>query len=139
MFCRNLLKLRITVQPMMQKARVVEPKTQCSFVDSYESSVGLSVWWVWLEPFARCTCIDRNCCKFLAQLCWLPPWLERSSHLCTPTTSPFRPTLGLEVYEFYLNLLSFSVFLPSLLWKPKNLDFYCFNVKCILLVKWAKF
>ena len=37
MFCQNLLKLRITVQPVMQKARVVEPKTQCSFVDSHES------------------------------------------------------------------------------------------------------
>ena len=45
MFCRNLLKLRITVQPVMQKARVVEPKTQCSFVDSHESSVGELVWW----------------------------------------------------------------------------------------------
>ena len=37
MFCWNSLKLRITVQPVMQKAR--EPKTQCSFVDSHESSV----------------------------------------------------------------------------------------------------
>ena len=39
----NLLKLRITVhdQPVMQK--VVEPKTQCSFVDSHEGSVGDSV------------------------------------------------------------------------------------------------
>ena len=33
----------------------------------------------------------------------------------TLTTSPSRPTLGLEVYEFYLNLLSFSVFVPSFL------------------------
>ena len=33
--------------------------------------------------------------------------------LSTPSTSPSRPTLGLEVHEFYLNLLSFSVFLPS--------------------------
>ena len=40
MFCRNWLKLRITVQPVMQKARVVEPKTQRSFVDSHETSVG---------------------------------------------------------------------------------------------------
>ena len=138
MFCRNSLKLRIIVQPIMQKARVVEPKTQCSFFDSYKSSVGVLVWWAWLEPFARCTCVDWSCCKFLAQLWWLPPWLERSSHICTPT-SPFRPTLGLEVYEFYLNSLSFSVFLPSLSWKSKNLVCYLFNVKCILLVKWAKF
>ena len=139
MFCRNSLKLRTTVQPVIQKARVVEPKTQCSFVDSYKSSVGESVLWAWLEPFAKCTHIDRNCCKVLAQLWWLPPWLERSSRLCTPTTSPFRPTLGLEVYEFYLNSLSFSVFLPSLSWKSKNLVCYHFNVKCILLVKWEKF
>ena len=138
MFCRNLLKLRTTVQPVIQKARVVEPKTQCSFVDSYESSVGESVQWAWLEPFARCTRIDQNCCKFLALLWWLPPWLEMSSCLCTPTTSPFRPTLGLEVYEFYLNLLSLFVFLPSLLWMSKILVCYHFNVKCILLVKWAK-
>ena len=34
MFCRNWLKLRITFQPVMQKARVVEEKTQRSFVDS---------------------------------------------------------------------------------------------------------
>ena len=33
----------------------------------------------------------------------------------TPSTSPYRPTLGQEVYEFYYNLLSFSVFLPSFL------------------------
>ena len=40
MFCRNWLKLRITFQPVMQKARVVEPKTQCSFFDSYETMGG---------------------------------------------------------------------------------------------------
>ena len=40
MFCWNLLKLKITVQPVMQKASMVEPKTQCSFVDRHESSVG---------------------------------------------------------------------------------------------------
>ena len=34
------LKLRITVQPVIQKARMVEAKTQCRFVDSHESSVG---------------------------------------------------------------------------------------------------
>ena len=44
MFCQNWLKLRITVQPVMQKARVVKPKTQCSFVDSHESIVGELVW-----------------------------------------------------------------------------------------------
>ena len=37
-------ELRITVQPVMQKARVIGPKTQCSFIDSHESSVGESVW-----------------------------------------------------------------------------------------------
>ena len=36
MFCRNLLKLRITFQAVMQKARVVEPKTLRIFVDSHE-------------------------------------------------------------------------------------------------------
>ena len=40
MFCQNWLKLRITVQPVMQKERVIEPKTQHSFVDSHESCVG---------------------------------------------------------------------------------------------------
>ena len=48
-FCWNWLKLRITVQPVMQKARVVEPKTQCRFVDNHESSVGELVWWAWLQ------------------------------------------------------------------------------------------
>ena len=36
----NWLKLRITFQPVMQKARVVEPKTQHSFVDSRETMWG---------------------------------------------------------------------------------------------------
>ena len=58
------VKLRITVQPVMQKARVVEPKTQRKFVDSHESSVRELVWWAWLQPFAKC--IDLKCCKFLA-------------------------------------------------------------------------
>ena len=51
----GILKLRTTVQPFMQKARVVEPKMQHSFIDSHESSVGgwESVWWAWLQPFAR--------------------------------------------------------------------------------------
>ena len=40
MFCRNSLKLRITFQPIMQKARGVEPKTQRSFVDSHETMWG---------------------------------------------------------------------------------------------------
>ena len=39
-FCRNWLKLRITFQPLMQKARVVEPKTHGSFVDSHETMWG---------------------------------------------------------------------------------------------------
>ena len=60
-FCRNWLKLRITVQPVMQEARVIEPKTQHRFVNSHESSVGELVWWAWLQPFARC--IDLKCCK----------------------------------------------------------------------------
>ena len=64
MFCRNSLKLRITVQPVMQKAMVVEPKSQHSFVDSHKSSVGESIWWAWPQPFARC--IDLKCYKFLA-------------------------------------------------------------------------
>ena len=46
---------RSAPEPVMQKARVAEPKTQCSFVDSHESSVGESVWWAWPQPFARCT------------------------------------------------------------------------------------
>ena len=74
MFCQNSLKLRITVQLVMQKARMIEPKTQCSFVDSHESSVGESVWWAWPQPFTRC--IDLKCCRFLARLWWLPPGLE---------------------------------------------------------------
>ena len=40
MFCRNWLKLRITFQPLMQKARVVEQKTQRCFVDSCETMWG---------------------------------------------------------------------------------------------------
>ena len=76
-FCWNWLKLRVTVQLVMQKARVVEPKTQRRFVDSHESSVGELVWWAWLQPFARF--IDMKCCKVLAKLWWLPPGPERSS------------------------------------------------------------
>ena len=49
MFFWNWLKLRITVQPVMQKARVVEPKTLCKFVDSHKSSVGELVWLAWLH------------------------------------------------------------------------------------------
>ena len=40
MFCLNWLKLRITFQPVMQKARVVEPKPQHSFVNSCETMWG---------------------------------------------------------------------------------------------------
>ena len=39
-FCRNWLKLRITFQPLMQKARVVEQKTQRGYVDSRETMWG---------------------------------------------------------------------------------------------------
>ena len=70
MFCWNSL-------PVMQKARVVEPKNQCSFVDSLEGTEGESVWWAWPQSFA--TCIDLKLCKNLARLWWLPPGLERSS------------------------------------------------------------
>ena len=45
--------LGIAIQPVMQKARMVEQKTQTNFVDSHESSVGESVWWAWPQPFAR--------------------------------------------------------------------------------------
>ena len=40
MFCRNWLKQRITFHPVMQKARVVEQKTQRCFVDSLETMWG---------------------------------------------------------------------------------------------------
>ena len=79
MFCQNSLKLRITVQPAMQKARMVEPKTQRSFVDNHESSVGESVWWACPQPFARC--IDLKCYKFWPNFAWwLPPGVEKSSY-----------------------------------------------------------
>ena len=61
MFSRNSLNLRITVQPVMQKARVIEPETQH---DRHESIVGELVWWAWPQSFARC--IDLKYCKFLA-------------------------------------------------------------------------
>ena len=56
--------------------------------------------------FARC--IDLKCCKFLVASSWVGEVFPY-----TLSTSPSRPTFGLEVYEFYLNLLPFSVFLPS--------------------------
>ena len=114
MFCRNSLKLRITVQPVMQKARVVEQKTQHSFADSHESNVGKSVWWAWPQQFARC--IDLKCCKFFGLTLMASSWAGEVFP-SIPLTSPSRPTLGLEVYEFHLNLLSYSVFLPSFLLK----------------------
>ena len=77
MFCWNSLKLRITFQPLMQKARVVKPKTQHNFAESHESSVGESVWWAWAQLFARC--IDLKRFRFLARLWWLAPGLEMSS------------------------------------------------------------
>ena len=40
MFCRNWLKLRINFQPLMQKARVVEQKTQRCYIDSRETMWG---------------------------------------------------------------------------------------------------
>ena len=91
-FCRNWLKLRVTVQLVMQKARVVEPKTQCRFVDSHESSVGL------------------KCCKFFGLTLVASSW-AREVFPSTPSTSPSTPTLELEVYEFYSNLLIvFNIF-----------------------------
>ena len=75
---QNSLKLRITIQAVMHKARGIDPKTQRSFVDCNESSVGDSVWWAWPQPFA--SRIDLKCCKFLARLWWLPSGLERFSH-----------------------------------------------------------
>ena len=94
MFCRNSLKLRITVQPVMQKARVVEPKTQHSFVDSHESNVGKLVWWAWPQQFARC--IDLKCCKFFGPTLMASSWAGEVFP-SIPLTSPSRPTLGLEV------------------------------------------
>ena len=98
MFCRNSLKLRITIQPVMQKARVVEPKTQHSFVESHESSVGELVWWACFQPFARF--IDLKCCKFLGPTLVTSSWAGEAFP-STPSTSPSRTTLGQEVYEFY--------------------------------------
>ena len=46
--------LKLTFQPVMQKARVIEAKTQHSFIDSHKSSVRESVWWVWPQSLARC-------------------------------------------------------------------------------------
>ena len=84
--------------------------------------------------------VESGCAKFFAVLrvhinfkrfykswiypCWLlPSGLKRSSrplhlhhhHGDVDGVTPSRPTLGLELYEFYLNLLSFSVFLLSFL------------------------
>ena len=107
MFFWNSLKLRITVQPVMQKARVVEPKTRHSFVDSHENSVGESVWWAWPQRFARCIAnFWPDFGGFLLGWRGLPIY---------SSTTRSRPTLGLEVYKFYLNLLSFCVFSPSFL------------------------
>ena len=77
MFCRNWLKLRITFQPLMQKARVVEPKTQRSFVDSRETMWGSQSGGRGLNRLLDL--VDLKCCKFSALLWWLPPGLERSS------------------------------------------------------------
>ena len=90
--------------------RVVEPKTQRSFVDSHKSSAGESVWWAWPQLFARY--IDLKCCKFFGPTLVASSWAGEVFP-STPSISPSRPTLGLEVYEFYLNLLSFSAFLLS--------------------------
>ena len=86
-FRRNLLKLRITVQPVMQKARVVEPKTQGNFVDSHKSSMGGGK-----SGGCGLNCLisiyRAKCCKFLTQLWCLPPGLERSSINITIYTNP---------------------------------------------------
>ena len=86
------------VQPVMQKARVVEPKTQCSFVDSHESSVGELVWWAWLQLFARF--IDLSVLQIFGPTSVASSWAGEVFS-STPSTLPSRPTLGLEVYEFY--------------------------------------
>ena len=99
-FCRNWLKLRITVQPVMQEARVIEPKTQHRFVNSHESSVGELVWWAWLQPFARC--IRFEVLQIVLTLVALP-WAEEVFQ-STPSTSLFRLTLGREVYEFFTSI-----------------------------------
>ena len=88
MFCRNWLKLRITVQPVMQKARVVEPKTEHRFVNSHESSVGELVWWAWLQPFARCIDLQIFGMTLVASSA-----LAEEVFSSIPSTSPFRPTL----------------------------------------------
>ena len=104
MFYRNSLKLRIAVQPVMQKARMVEQKINITLLIA--SGVGESVWWAWTQLFVGK--LYLKFCKFLSQLCgWLPP-----VHL---SISASRSTFGLEVYTFHLNLLHFSVFLPSFL------------------------
>ena len=61
--CRIALKLRITFQPVMQNARVIEPKTQCSFVDIHESSMGS-----WSGGHGLNCLLDLKCCKFVARL-----------------------------------------------------------------------
>ena len=74
------------------------------------------MWWDVLLQFAE----TKNYCSenYARSVANFGPTLVASSwagevFLSTPSASPSRPTLGLEVYEFYLNLLSFSVFLPS--------------------------
>ena len=71
MFCRNFAETKNNCSA----SKSDRAKTQLSFVDSHESSVGVSVWWAWPQLFARY--IDRKCCKFLAQLWLIPPGLER--------------------------------------------------------------
>ena len=79
MFCWNWLKLRITFQPLMPKARVVEPKNQGSFVDSHETMWGSQSGGRGLNHLLD-RFINLKCCKFLPLLWWLPPGLEGSSH-----------------------------------------------------------
>ena len=55
----------------MQKARVVEPKTQRCFIDSRET--------MWGSHSGGHGLIDLKCCKFSALLWWLSPGLEGSS------------------------------------------------------------
>ena len=99
MFCRNSLKLRITLSSCNAKSKSDRAKTQRSFVNSHESIVGESVWWAWLQPFARF--IDLKLQIFGPSLV-ASSWIEEVFP-STPSTSPSRPTLGLEVYKFYYN------------------------------------
>ena len=105
----ELAETKNNFQPVMQKARVVEPKTQHRFVDSHESSVGELVWWAWLQPFARC--IDLKCCKFSTWRWWLPQkncqyvCVYVGKHVCDIAITAIFVAVGMpiELYGNYRN------------------------------------